>query len=175
MSVTLLDDFKQINTFVFDMDGVLTDGTLFVFENNEFIRRMNIKDGYALQLAVKRGYHVLVISGAVSEPVKTRLNGLGISNVYMKVKDKTRVLHEFVESNNISLKQCLYMGDDIPDLEVMKMVGLATAPSDAVEEIKSVSHYISPYKGGMGCVRDVIEKVMKLNNDWYAESEVTSR
>jgi 3-deoxy-D-manno-octulosonate 8-phosphate phosphatase (KDO 8-P phosphatase) len=171
----LPDYFKQITTFVFDMDGVLTDGTLWVHENNQIIRRMHIKDGYALQLAIKKGYRVVVISGSNSEPVVKRLNGLGVTDVFMKVDRKKEHLEKYMREQGLRSEQVLFMGDDMPDYPVMKIVGLACAPADAVPEIKEIARYISPVVGGMGCVRDVIEKVLKLNDHWDLEAGIASR
>jgi 3-deoxy-D-manno-octulosonate 8-phosphate phosphatase (KDO 8-P phosphatase) len=173
--MTLLDRFKQIKTFVFDMDGVLTDGTLWIFDNGEFIRRMHIKDGYALQLAIKKGYRVAVISGSTSDAAVTRLHKLGVHDVFMGVVDKRRKLTEYVRQHQLSWQEVLFMGDDIPDYEVMQTAGMACAPADAVTEIKELAHYISLLPGGMGCVRDVIEKVLKLHNHWDLYTEVASR
>lgn len=172
--MNLLEHFKQIKTFVFDLDGVLTDGSLLIFPGNEFIRRMNIKDGYAIQLAVKKGYHVVIISGSVSKPCAERLEYLGVKNVFMKVKDKEEVLAQFLLSNHLKWEETLFMGDDIPDLEVMKLVGLSACPADAVPEIKAVSKFISTVQGGQGCVREVIEKVLKLNDQWLESSNSTA-
>lgn len=172
--MNLLERFQQINTFVFDMDGVLTDGSLMVLPGNEYVRTMNIKDGYALQLAVKKGYNVVVISGSVSKPCAERLEYLGVRNVFMKVKDKEDVLAQFLLSNHLKWEKTLFMGDDIPDLEVMKLVGLAACPADAVPEIRAVSTFISTINGGKGCVREVIEKVLKLNNDWAIDAQKVS-
>ena len=173
--MSLLDQFRQIKAFVFDLDGVLTDGTLQIFPNREFIRTMDIKDGYALQLAVKKGYHMLVISGSVSKPCAERLEYLGIKHVFMKVSDKEDVLAQYVLANHLKWEEVLYMGDDLPDLNVMKLVGLACCPSDAVPEIQQIAQYISPYPGGKGCAREVIEKVLRLNNDWpVCSNEVSS-
>lgn len=172
--MNLLEQFKQIKTFVFDLDGVLTDGSLLIFPGNEFIRRMNIKDGYAIQLAVKKGYHVVIISGSVSKPCAERFEYLGVKNVFMKVKDKEEVLAQFLLSNHLKWEETLFMGDDIPDLEVMKLVGLSACPADAVPEIKAVSKFISTIQGGQGCAREVIEKVMKLNDHWLESSTSTA-
>lgn len=172
--MNLLEQFKQIKTFVFDLDGVLTDGSLLIFPGNEFIRRMNIKDGYAIQLAVKKGYHVVIISGSVSKPCAERFEYLGVKNVFMKVKDKEEVLAQFLLSNHLKWEETLFMGDDIPDLEVMKLVGLSVCPADAVPEIKAVSKFISTVQGGQGCVREVIEKVLKLNDQWLESSNSTA-
>ena len=170
----LLELLKTVTTFVFDVDGVLTDGSLLILPNGVMARKMNVKDGYALQLAVKKGYRVVVISGGNSEEVQDRLNKLGVSAVFMKVTDKVKVLSDYVESQKLSWTELLFMGDDIPDLEVMRKVGVASCPFDAVQEIKEVSAYISPLNGGFGCGRDVIEKVMKLRGDWNEDTQVSS-
>ncbi|XZF15587.1 KdsC family phosphatase [Chitinophagaceae bacterium MMS25-I14] len=164
--MNLLELFAPVRTFVFDIDGVLTDGTLLIMEDGHQLRRMNIKDGYALQLAVKKGYNVWVISGGTSEPAVTRLNKLGITEVHIGVKDKKEQLRSLAVKYNADLAHALYMGDDIPDYAVMQLCGLPSCPNDAVAEIREKSLYISPCNGGNGCVRDVIEKVLKLNGDW---------
>lgn len=166
---------KNIRCFVFDMDGVLTDGSLLIMPGGVWARRMNIKDGYALQLAVKKGYKVIIISGSNSDEVKDRLNRLGISEVHMDVKDKAGLMQQLVDSNELNNADILCMGDDIPDLELLKTAGVACCPADAVSEIKSIAQYISPVKGGEGCVRDVIEKVLKLKGDWHNDTSVPSK
>ncbi len=171
----MLDLFSRITTFVFDVDGVLTDGTLFVFENGEQVRRMNIKDGYALQLAVKKGYRVAIFSGSVSEAVIQRLNKLGITDVFMNVKDKKAAVLSYLQQHTITWEEVLFMGDDIPDYAVMKEAVLPCAPSDAVPEIKQIAKYISSLRGGNGCVRDVIEKVLKLRDHWDLDVTVPSK
>ena len=174
MQKIMLKSFQNISTFVFDMDGVLTDGSLLVMDNGLMIRRMHIKDGYALQLAVKRGYMIFIISGSDSPQVRERLLRLGVNNVYMKVENKLKKLQELSTQFRIEKENILYMGDDIPDLEVMQYCGLACCPADAVSEIKNISKYISPVKAGEGCVRDVIEKVMKLQGKWVADTHMPS-
>lgn len=166
--------FKAITTFVFDMDGVLTDGTLYIFDNGEQVRRMNIKDGFALQLAIKKGYRVVVISGSHSDAAVQRLSRLGITDVFMRVEDKQSQLNEYLSQHNIPLHEVLFMGDDIPDLPLLKIVGLPCVPSDGSPDLKAFAKYISDKPGGMGCVRDVIEKVLKLNNHWETETSVRS-
>ena len=166
--------FKNIKLFVFDIDGVLTDGSLILLDNGEMARTMNIKDGYGLQLAVKKGYDVLVISGGNSNAVKLRLEKLGVKNIFLAVKNKKELLAKYLTDNNYQTEQVLYMGDDVPDALVMQAVGLACAPSDAVQEIKAIAHYISLIAGGKGCVRDVIEKVLKLNADWNDTDNIAS-
>jgi len=156
----------QITTFIFDVDGVLTDGTVTVFPDGQLIRTMNIKDGYALKTAVEMGYNVCIISGGTNEAVKSRLKALGITDIYLGAHNKITQLNDYLRKHTIELDQVLYMGDDIPDYPVMKLVGLAACPKDAVPEIQNVSRYISQKKGGNGCVRDVIEQVLKVQDKW---------
>jgi 3-deoxy-D-manno-octulosonate 8-phosphate phosphatase (KDO 8-P phosphatase) len=170
----MLKSFKNISALVFDIDGVLTDGSLLVMNDGLMIRRMHVKDGYALQLAVKSDYLILVISGGDSPQVKDRLSKLGVVNIYMKIENKLEKLKELAATFQLQNEDILYMGDDIPDLEVMQYCGLACCPADAVSEIRNISKYISPIKGGEGCVRDVIEKVMKLQGKWITDTHVSS-
>jgi 3-deoxy-D-manno-octulosonate 8-phosphate phosphatase (KDO 8-P phosphatase) len=165
---------KNVKLFVFDVDGVLTDGSLILLDNGEMARQMNIKDGYALQLAIKHGYEILIISGGSSNAVKVRLQKLGIQHILLGVIDKKELLLNFISTNNFKREEVLYMGDDVPDFLPMQEAGVACAPADAVAEIKSIAHYISPALGGKGCVRDVIEKVLKLNGHWKEPNTVTS-
>ena len=169
-----LSRFNNIRFFVFDVDGVLTDGTVLVLENGLQARRMSIRDGFALQLAVKRGYGIKVISGSNASPVVDRLNKLGISDITMGVLDKGKLLEQFMKDHKIAAETLLYMGDDLPDIPAMKLAGLAACPSDAAHEIRELAHYISPFSGGKACVRDVIEKVLKLRGHWGYESDVAS-
>lgn len=164
--MNVLELFEPIRTFVFDIDGVMTDGNLLVTESGDLLRRMNIRDGYATELAVKKGYNVWIISGGKQEAPILRLKKLGVTEAHFAVPDKKVLLQQLFSKYNINPAQALYMGDDIPDYAVMQLCGLPTCPNDAAPEIKSVSKYISPYIGGAGCVRDVIEKVLKLNGDW---------
>jgi 3-deoxy-D-manno-octulosonate 8-phosphate phosphatase (KDO 8-P phosphatase) len=173
--MSVLEKFKSIRTFVFDVDGVMTDGSVLVYETGEQVRRMNTRDGYSLQLAVKKGYRVLVISGGSSEGVRQRLEYLGIRDVYLKVHDKVTVLTEYARRFGLDEKDMLYMGDDIPDYGAMQHVGLACAPADAAPEIRHIAAYISSFNGGQGCVRDVIEKVLKLNGHWELDLSVASK
>lgn len=173
--MNVLADFKKIKAFIFDMDGVLTDGMLLLLDDGQMARSMNIKDGYALQLAIKRGYFVLILSGAVSNAAKIRLQKLGLSDIFMNIADKKALLEEFMKKHLLTREQVLYMGDDIPDLLPMLMVGLPCCPSDAAQEIKNISRYISAIKGGYGCVRDVIEKVLTLNGHWAMDISVVSK
>lgn len=167
--------FEPIKAFVFDVDGVLTDGQLLVMPNGVMARRMNIKDGYALQLAIKKGYHIVVISGGHSPEVIERLTLLGVNDVYMQVKDKLALLQKLMIDKALTKEQVLYMGDDIPDLACMQAVGLPCCPADAVAEIIGASQFISSINGGYGCVREVIEKVLKLNDHWNEHPDVVSK
>ncbi|MEO6636850.1 MAG: 3-deoxy-D-manno-octulosonate 8-phosphate phosphatase [Ginsengibacter sp.] len=172
--MNVLVGLQNVKAFVFDMDGVLTDGSLIVDYENKWLRTMNIKDGYALQLAAKTGYHIAIISGSDAPPVVERLHKLGITDVFMKVTDKKSLLEKYMIDNALPAGQVLFMGDDIPDYECMQTAGFASCPADAAIEIRQLCSYISPFKGGHGCVRDVIEKVMKLNNHWPLHTSFTS-
>lgn len=171
----LLAAFKEITTFVFDVDGVLTDGSLGILDDGQMVRRMNIKDGYALQMAVKQGYTVVIITGGNSEAVRERLNRLGIKDVFLRVENKKQRLQDYIEEKRLSRHELLFMGDDIPDYTAMLLCGLACAPADAAPEIKHIANYISTINGGAGCVRDVIEKVLKLNSHWHLDTTIRSK
>ena len=157
---------NNITTFILDVDGVLTDGTIHVTQTGEMLRNMNIRDGYAMKAAVENRYTVCIISGGSNEGVRVRLRNLGITDIHLGVSDKVETFKEFIDIYNIQPEQVLYMGDDIPDYHVMKLVGLPTCPQNAAPEIKALSKYISHKDGGKGCVRDVIEQVMKVQHKW---------
>lgn len=171
----LLEKFKTIKTFVFDVDGVLTEGSLLILNDGQMARLMNIKDGYALQLAVKKGYRVVIISGGTSEAVRARLEKLGVEDCFLKVDNKKEKLIEYVSEHQLIWDEVLFMGDDIPDYVPMQLTGLSCCPADAAVEIKQIAQYISPVAGGKGCARDVIEKVLKLNGHWDLDTTVASR
>lgn len=156
----------DITTFIFDVDGVLTDGTIMVTTDGEMLRTMNIKDGFALKTAVDAGFNLCIISGGSNEGVRKRLAGLGLKDIFLGAHNKIEQLNDYLNKNNISKSQVLYMGDDIPDLPVMSLVGLACCPQDAVPEIKAISKYVSHKNGGKGAVRDVIEQVLKVQGKW---------
>lgn len=156
----------KINTFIFDVDGVLTDGQVIIRTNGDQERVMNIKDGYALKTAADAGYHVCIISGGSNEGVRKRLKGLGLKDIHLGISQKTEVLAKYMETHKLQPEQIVYMGDDIPDYEVMQKVGMPCCPQDAVSEIKSISKYISHKNGGQGAVRDIIEQVMKVHGKW---------
>ena len=160
---------NDITTFVFDVDGVLTNGSVQVTTDGDLIRTMSVKDGYALKQAVKAGYTVCIISGGKNEGVRTRLRELGITDIYLGIDDKVEQLDEFFDIYDIKAENVLYMGDDIPDMYPMKLIALPTCPQDAVPEVKEVSKYISHKNGGDGCARDVIEQVMKVQDKWIEQ------
>lgn len=164
-----LQKLIEITTFIFDVDGVLTDGSVQVTDNGQSLRTFNIKDGYAMQLAVKKGYNLCIISGGDGIAMGRRFANLGITDVFLGSGDKVSIFNKYLKDKNITAAEVLYMGDDIPDLKVMKLVGLPTCPADAVEEIKAISTFISPFNGGKTAVRDIIEKVLKVQGKWHDE------
>src|SRR5690606_22052314 len=170
----VLQAFANIKVLFLDVDGVLTDGSVLVTERGEQLRRFSIKDGYAIQLAIKRGLRIAIISGGKSQGVLKRLRGLGVDDVFLGVGDKLTVMQDIMLRYDVALAEVAFMGDDIPDLVCLKQVGLALCPQDAVEEIKAVAHYVSPKKGGEGCVRDVIEKILKLQKKWDDDEHIKS-
>ena len=158
---------NEITTFIFDVDGVLTDSSVHVTENGEMLRIMNIRDGFAMKAAIESGYHVCIISGGNNEGVRIRLRNLGITDIHLASPNKVATFKEYTELYSIKPEQVLYMGDDIPDFHVMQLVGLPTCPQDAVAEIKAISKYISHKNGGKGAVREVVEQVMKVHGKWH--------
>ena len=173
--MNILELFKPIKTFIFDVDGVLTNGTLLILSDGQMARQMNIRDGYAIQLAIKKGYRVVIISGGTSEAVQGRLEKLGVTEVFLKIDNKRDKLIEYVRQQNLKWDEIIFMGDDIPDYTSMQLVGLACCPADAATEIKQISKYISPKNGGDGCGRDVIEKVLKLNGHWDLDTAIPAK
>lgn len=162
---------NDITTFIFDVDGVLTDGKIRITQEGELLREMNIKDGYAIKTALEQGYAICVISGGKNEGVRARLRNLGVTDIYLGVADKVAAFEEYIDIYAIDPNTVLYMGDDIPDYHVMQKVALPTCPQDAVPEIKKVAKYISHVDGGKGAVRDVIEQVMKTQKKWFEHFE----
>jgi 3-deoxy-D-manno-octulosonate 8-phosphate phosphatase (KDO 8-P phosphatase) len=160
------EDLSKVKAFVFDIDGVLSLQTIPLSTFGEPRRTVNLRDGYALQLAVKKGYHVGVISGCRSKDYLKRLKSLGVSDVYLGCRNKTEQFSQFTAKYNLNAADILYMGDDIPDYKVMKLAGVPVCPSDADSEIRQISSYVSDKKGGEGCVRDVVEQVLRLHNKW---------
>ncbi|MDR2808943.1 MAG: HAD-IIIA family hydrolase [Tannerellaceae bacterium] len=159
-------DLTTIKAFVFDVDGVLSNEIISLAPNGNPMRTVNIKDGYALQLAVKKGFHVGIITGAYTEDIRIRYANLGIVHIYMKSAEKIKDYRHFLEQTQLSDEEVLYAGDDIPDLPVMSLVGLPVAPADAAPEIKQIARYISRRRGGYGVARDVIEQTLKAQGLW---------
>ena len=155
-----------VNTFLFDYDGVMTDGTVYMDGNGDPLRTSNVKDGYALQLASKLGYHIAVISGAVCTNITKRMHALGVKDVYVGVPDKVVQLEAYLREKQLAPEQVAFMGDDIPDLRVMQRVGVPACPADAADEVKAISRFVSTLPGGRGCVRDLIEQTLKVQGRW---------
>lgn len=162
----VFDLLKSIKAFVFDVDGVMTDSLVHVWENGDLTRTMNTRDGFALKRAIDNGYRVGVITGGKSQGVVNRLNALGVMDVYSSVTNKVSTLQDFIDKYELNSKEILYMGDDIMDLTVMQSVGIPAAPADAIPEILAISKFISTKDGGKGCVREIIEQSMKLQKTW---------
>jgi 3-deoxy-D-manno-octulosonate 8-phosphate phosphatase (KDO 8-P phosphatase) len=158
---------NNISTFIFDVDGVLTDSSVHVTPTGEMLRIMNIRDGFAMKAAIESGYHVCIISGGNNEGVRIRLKNLGITDIHLASPDKVATFKEYTELYSIDPEHVLYMGDDIPDYHVMQLVGLPTCPQDASSEINALSTDMSPKTGGTGAVREVIEQVMKVQGKWH--------
>ena len=165
-----MSEFKKklnhIKGFVFDVDGVFTDGKIMILPDGKQIRNMNVKDGYAVHYATKKGYPIGIISGGKCESIRVRFEELGLKDIYIASKDKREDLIHFLKKNNLTENDILYMGDDLPDLLVMKTVGLAACPHDAAKEIIEISQYVSDKRSGDGCVRDVIEQTLRLQGKW---------
>ena len=166
MEISYKQLLPNINTLIFDVDGVLTNGMVTIMPDGELIRHMNIKDGYALKAAVDKGLNVCIISGGKNEGVRTRLTNLGIKDIYLGAHDKIKQYNELVKKYDLKSENILYMGDDIPDYPVMELVGLPSCPNDAAPEIQGISKYISYKKGGEGCVRDIIEQILRVQGKW---------
>ena len=166
------EKLHPIKAFVFDFDGVMTDGSVWTFADGETVRCGNIKDGFAIQYAVKKGYIVAVISGATSKSIDNRMKMLGVTQVYTGCADKMKTFDQFLSTNNLTEEQVLCMGDDIPDHPILQRAGVSACPADAAVEIKESVDYISLFPGGRGCVRDVIEQVLRLHGQWFHQDAV---
>lgn len=166
-----MESYKQIlnriDTFIFDVDGVLTDGSVALIPPDNMVRTMNTRDGFALQYAIKKGYHIAIITGGTSEMVRTRLEYLGITDIYLRASNKMECFNDFIQKSVKDTSQIAYMGDDLPDYHVMKKVALPSCPKDAATEIREIAKYVSPFEGGKGCVRDLIEQTLRCRGDWF--------
>jgi len=163
------EKLKDITTFIFDFDGVLSDGRIWVLPDGEQIRSTGVKDGYALQYALRKGYRIAVISGGIGESMRLRYQRFEGMEIFLGVHDKIIVFNDYIAKHKISPDEIVYMGDDIPDYNLMKICGIKACPSDACEEIKNIADYISFQKGGDGCVRDIIEQTLKAQGRWMEE------
>lgn len=161
---------KNIKAFVFDVDGVFTDGSVYLMPDNSMCRAMNVLDGYAVVKAIKYNYKICVITGGDDPAVRNRINYLGITDYYAKISDKFEKYEEFRLKYGLENEEILTMGDDLPDLKIMEPSAIATCPENAVPEVKAVSDYISPVSGGKGAVRDVIEQVLKIQGNWHLDN-----
>ena len=166
------EELSKIKGFVFDVDGVLSHNVLGLSPDGDPVRTANMKDGYAIMYAIKLGFPIGIITGGKTQDTRGRLERLGINQVYMGTLDKVPCLYDFMEKNNITADEVLYMGDDIPDYNVMTLVGLPVCPNDAAPEIKEISAYISHRNGGEGCVRDVIEQVLRAQEKWSHPGDI---
>lgn len=165
MSITQTD-LSQINTFIFDVDGVLTDGLLYCFADGEQVRAFNIKDGFAIKHAIRQGYRIAIISGKNEPGVRTRLEQLDIEDIFLGSEDKVDTLEDYLYMQGIHPATVAYMGDDMPDLEVMQRCGFRACPADAADDIKAISMFVSIKEGGKGAVRELLEQVMKAQDTW---------
>ena len=166
MEISYKQLLANIDTLIFDVDGVLTNGMLTILPDGELLRQMNVKDGFALKTALLNGLNIFIISGGNNEGVRSRLEKLGIKDIYLGAHDKTKQYNELLNKYNLQPENIMYMGDDLPDYPVMEQVGLPCCPNDAVAEIQQVAKYISDKKGGEGCVRDIIEQILKVQEKW---------
>lgn len=170
----VLTKLKNIKCIVLDVDGVLTDGSILANESGEQLRTFNVKDGYAIQYAVKKGLEIFVITGAKSLGVQKRFEGLGVKEVHLGISDKMMLLDQLLDSYGFSFSDLMFIGDDMPDYSCMQLAAVAVAPADAVEDIKKIAHYVSVKKGGEGVVREMVEKVMRLQGIWHADTTIRS-
>lgn len=166
--ISYKERLNHVTTFMFDIDGVLTNGDIIIFKD-EIVRTLNSRDSYALQYASKLGYKIIIITGGNSSEIKERLLGLGVAEVHLSSFNKLNVYNEIKKRHSLKDEEILYMGDDIPDYEVMLQAGVATCPQDAAIEIKTISHYQSPFNGGRHCVRDVIEQTLRVQKKWFTD------
>lgn len=171
MKTNYKEKLNHVSTFIFDVDGVLTDGSVLMIPGHQPVRNFNTKDGFAIQLAMKKNYRIAIITGGNSEAVKERLQFLGVKDVFLGANEKKPVLKAYMKDLNLKPEEVLYMGDDLPDYDVMQMVGVACSPADAAPEIKAISDYVSLKFGGKGCVRDVIEQTLKVQHRWMEEGD----
>lgn len=166
LNASPLEAFSQVRTFLFDVDGVLTDGSVLVTDDGALLRRMSTRDGFAMKLCIRLGYPIVIITGGTSSGVERRLRLLGVETIFSGISDKVSAFDGYLADSGKNPQEILYMGDDMPDWDVMQRVGFAACPQDADPAIQTISHYVSPYRGGQGCVRDIIEKTLRIQGKW---------
>jgi 3-deoxy-D-manno-octulosonate 8-phosphate phosphatase (KDO 8-P phosphatase) len=164
--ITYKERLQHISTVILEFDGVLTNGVVYLLPPHDFIRTMNVRDSFAIQHAVKMGFRIAVITGGNHEMVRERMNYIGVTDVFLRASDKLSVYRDYLKKHQLKPENVLYVGDDLPDYPVMKETGIAVCPADAADEIKEIAHYISPKKGGEGCVRDIFEQLLKVHGKW---------
>lgn len=167
MTKSYKERLPHIKTLIFDVDGVFTDGMVSVLPDGQLVRKLCVKDSYAIQYAIKKEYRIALITGANSISIRDSFQSLGVRHIFMESKNKAKVFQTFIEKEGLKAEEILFMGDDIPDYEVMSQVGVAACPADASAEIKRISHYVSHKRGGDGCVRDIIEQTLKVQGNWF--------
>ena len=164
-------DLQRIKAIIFDVDGVLSAGTITLAADGEPLRTVNIKDGYAIQLAVKMGMRIVILTGGKTEAVRLRYERLGVEDIYMGCAVKVKTYDEFLQKYQLMDDEVMYMGDDVPDIEIMRRVGCPVCPQDACPDVKDISLYVSPYRGGYGCGRDVIEQTLRAQGKWLSNEK----
>ncbi len=164
-------DLRQIKTIIFDIDGVLSAETITLSADGEPLRTVNIKDGYAIQLAVKMGLRIVIMTGATTEAVRLRYERLGVEDIYMACAVKIKTYDEFLAKYGLTDSEVIYMGDDVPDLEILRRVGCPVCPQDACPDVKDACLYVSPFRGGYGCGRDVIEQTLRVQGKWLSSEK----
>ncbi len=164
-------DLQTIKAIIFDVDGVLSAETITLSKDGEPLRTVNIKDGYAIQLAIKMGLRIVIMTGGNTEAVRLRYERLGMTDIFMGCAVKVKTYNEFLEANHLNDSEIMYMGDDVPDMEIMQRVGCPVCPADACPDVKDISLYVSPYKGGYGCGRDVIEQTLRAQGKWLSNEK----
>lgn len=162
------EDIARAEAFFFDVDGVFTDGSIVPLADGDFLRAYNAKDGYAVSYAVKEGYRIFIITGGRGDILSKRFTYLGVTELHINASDKVKILKDILERHGLNPQNVIFMGDDLPDLECMKAVGIPVCPADAASEIIEASRYVSEFAGGKGCVRDIIEQVLRAHGKWGA-------
>mgnify|MGYP000704398365 CR=1 FL=1 len=170
--MSYIEKLHKIKALVFDVDGVMTNGQVVLLPDGQQMRQMHSKDGYALQLAIKKGFIVAIITGGSNQAVKERMRGVGITDIYLGASHKDEAMQDLMDTYGLEASEVMYMGDDVPDLGALKLVDLRACPADASDEVKSYCNFVSKKQGGQGCVRDIIEQVMKSQKKWFTQENL---